>query len=291
MQDNCNKNSPKLQAALKWLSVGAALMACQPGSKFYQPGFGPNKKSIKTRKEARRYFANGDSNLAVLLPPGLFCLDLDNDQILAELVEALPPDLLETYYEITGRGAHIFYKGDPPGDLRLRPGVEIKRAVLVAPSRVGKHIYAGVGFGRIAKVDKDSPLFSLLSETKRDDPPKAIEAKPEPKLGNGADDIVSKIKRRFPVLEVASYFTELKPQPSNQSRWHLGRCPLHDDKNPSFWVDAERDVWSCFAPGCPGHSGDGPGPSKAHDVINLYAWANGIDNGEAIRRLAKGVRS
>jgi DNA primase len=62
-------------------------------------------------------------------------------------------------------------------------------------------------------------------------------------------------------------------------RWWMAKCPLHDDHEPSFSIDSKNGTWRCFSSGCCGHAGG--------DVINLYALANKITIGEAIRQLAK----
>jgi len=55
------------------------------------------------------------------------------------------------------------------------------------------------------------------------------------------------------------------------------RCPLHDDHNPSMWIDTRRQICGCHA-GC---------TPKPLDVINLYARIAGITNEEAILSMAR----
>lgn len=50
------------------------------------------------------------------------------------------------------------------------------------------------------------------------------------------------------VLALAQRFTTLR----KSGRQHVGRCPLHDDDTASFFVNEEKQVWSCH--GC-GRSG------------------------------------
>lgn len=52
-------------------------------------------------------------------------------------------------------------------------------------------------------------------------------------------------------------------------------CPLHEDSNPSAWVNPTEGRFGCNA--CY--------PGKWFDVVNLYALLNGITNEEAYRRL------
>lgn len=55
----------------------------------------------------------------------------------------------------------------------------------------------------------------------------------------------------------------------------LARCPFHDDHNPSFWLNTERQLCGCFA-GC-------TDPAKPLDVINLFARLYDLTNREAIQ--------
>lgn len=59
--------------------------------------------------------------------------------------------------------------------------------------------------------------------------------------------------------------------------WYLARCPFHDDRHPSFWLNTERQIGGCFA-GC---------TPKPVDAINLFAMLHGLDNSTAIAVLAR----
>lgn len=276
-------------AANFWLRLGAGLIPCYTGSKSILQGFGPSKRVITQEYQAERYFERDGYNLAVSLPEALFCLDFDDSQLFQDWSESLPAELQVTYTESTPRGMHLFYRGVVPAGLRLVPGVEVKKTVLVSPSTVNGLRYVSVGIRGFLEIsDVKTLLFSLLSSD-----PSPIRSSPSERPlveKAGGDDLVSQIKRAWPILLTASRLTDLKPSPVGQSRWYLGKCPLHDDEHPSFWVDTQRGVWGCFNPACPGYSGDGPEPARAHDVINLVAMSEGITNGDAIRRLAVGVR-
>jgi hypothetical protein len=282
-----NYSTDKYQAAIYWLRMGARLIPCQHGSKFILAGFGSARKTIGRYEQAERYFGIDGYNLAVLLPAGIFCLDFDDPGLFRDWSDRTPVDLQLTRTETTPRGGwHLFYRGDVPFGARLITGVEIKRVVLVCPSQVAGIFYRVIEPpDPILEIpDTNALFFSLLSEEIH-----IPEREPSSRIRHDGDGLIDRIKRNYSVLLLASSFTELKPSPPGQRRWYLGRCPLHDDHNPSFWVDAERDVWSCFSPNCQGHTGDGPGEARAHDVVNLYAFINKISNDEAIRRMAWGI--
>jgi hypothetical protein len=86
-------------------------------------------------------------------------------------------------------------------------------------------------------------------------------------------DTIGRIKAAYDVLGLAQEMTKLRAKPGG--RWWHGRCPFHEDKHASFWVDAERDLWGCFACKVRG------------DVINLYAKANNMSVQHAISDMAK----
>ncbi|MGB4253875.1 MAG: bifunctional DNA primase/polymerase [Minisyncoccales bacterium] len=79
----------------------------------------------------------------------------------------------------------------------------------------------------------------------------------------------------------ATYRVEqfVKPEVETGRNFYLARCPFHDDKNPSLWLNTELQVCGCFA-GC---------TDKPLDVINLYARLHSIHNREAIWVLARGL--
>lgn len=60
--------------------------------------------------------------------------------------------------------------------------------------------------------------------------------------------------------------------------WGVTKCPFHEDKSPSFWVDTERQLCGCFS-GC---------TTVPLDAVNLYSRIHKISNSDAIREMSKG---
>jgi DNA primase len=54
---------------------------------------------------------------------------------------------------------------------------------------------------------------------------------------------------------------------------HMGLCPFHNDRNPSFSFNAESGLWKCFA-GC-GHG----------NLFDFYGKILGIDPKQDFRKL------
>src|SRR5438034_9088752 len=57
---------------------------------------------------------------------------------------------------------------------------------------------------------------------------------------------IADIKIRYPLLEVVER-AGVRLKRSGSHRWQ-GLCPFHADRNPSFFVDVERQRFVCF--GC-----------------------------------------
>ena len=62
------------------------------------------------------------------------------------------------------------------------------------------------------------------------------------------DETLQAIRDRISIVEVISAYVNLK----RQGRNHIGLCPFHGEKTPSFTVSDERGLYHCF--GC-GESG------------------------------------
>ena len=84
---------------------------------------------------------------------------------------------------------------------------------------------------------------------------------------------VDRIKARYRLEEL------LPIEQATGDHYYLTRCPLHDDHNPSMWVDTDQHICGCHA-GC---------TDKPLDVVNLYARIHDLSNSEAIRELARGI--
>ena len=59
--------------------------------------------------------------------------------------------------------------------------------------------------------------------------------------------------------------------------WGVAKCPFHDDANPSFWIDTEKQLCGCFS-GC---------TAVPLDSVNLFAKLHHLSNQEAIREMSR----
>src|SRR5436853_6571863 len=83
-------------------------------------------------------------------------------------------------------------------------------------------------------------------------------------------DSIERVKDAVDMLAVVGARTDLKRSGSNWS----GLCPFHDERTPSFSVNAEHKLYYCF--GC-GESGD---------AIRFVQSTESLDFAEALEYLA-----
>lgn len=80
------------------------------------------------------------------------------------------------------------------------------------------------------------------------------------------------IKAAHPIVDVVGAVVPLK----RKGREHIGLCPFHAEKTPSFTVNEDKGFYHCF--GCGAHG----------DVIEFTAQSQGISTAEAITALTGG---
>lgn len=87
-------------------------------------------------------------------------------------------------------------------------------------------------------------------------------------------EITEKIKEAVSIVEVASQYTALKKR---GKKW-VGLCPFHSEKDPSFTVDEEKQLFHCFGCGIGG------------DLFSLVMEKENLTFPEAIKYLAEKYR-
>src|SRR5262245_13172928 len=86
-----------------------------------------------------------------------------------------------------------------------------------------------------------------------------------------SQDKISEIRTRASIVEVISDYVTLKKAGRN----HMGLCPFHGEKTPSFTVSEEKGIYHCF--GC--HAGGG--------VFHFLMQYEHLSFPEAVERVAK----
>jgi DNA primase len=84
-------------------------------------------------------------------------------------------------------------------------------------------------------------------------------------------EITEKIKQASSIVEIASQYTTLK----KRGRKWVGLCPFHSEKDPSFTVDEDKQLFHCFGCGIGG------------DLFSLVMEKENLTFPEAIKYLAE----
>ncbi len=87
-------------------------------------------------------------------------------------------------------------------------------------------------------------------------------------------EIIEQVRQVSSIVEIASQYTTLR----RRGRKHVGLCPFHSEKTPSFTVDEEKQLFHCFGCGVGG------------DVFSLIMEKENLGFAEALRYLAEKYR-
>jgi DNA primase len=82
---------------------------------------------------------------------------------------------------------------------------------------------------------------------------------------------IEEVRDRASIVQVVSEYVPLKKRGRN----HVGLCPFHNEKTPSFSVSEEKRIYYCF--GC----------NEAGNAITFYMKKEGVSFPEAVRALAR----
>lgn len=84
-------------------------------------------------------------------------------------------------------------------------------------------------------------------------------------------EIVDQIRQAANIIDIASQYTTLR----RRGKKHVGLCPFHSEKGPSFTVDDEKQLFHCFGCGIGG------------DVFTLVMEKENLSFPEALKFLAQ----
>ncbi|MCX6560570.1 MAG: DNA primase [Candidatus Aminicenantes bacterium] len=84
-------------------------------------------------------------------------------------------------------------------------------------------------------------------------------------------EIVEQVRQAANIIEIASQYTTLRAR----GHKHVGLCPFHNEKSPSFTVDADKQLYHCFGCGVGG------------DVFSLVMEKENLTFPEALRAMAE----
>jgi len=273
-----------LTEAIRWFSLGVSVVPVKPKSKVAAVRWLEYTRRLPTPDEIVRWFGRPlFTNYGILTgkrhgQPG-YLVVVDFDRLDDGVAWLLSMDG-ETYTVATARGLHAYFFTDEPAPTVHFNGGDLKASGYVL----------GAGSvhpsGWVYQVLTDAPILNIrsirevlpdLPEPEPQPKPTTILSNPKPldvweSVNCQQPNLIETIKRRFSILDFLPDAQKTDPS----GRWYITRCPLHDDRNPSMWVDVERGLCGCYA-GCNG--------GKPLDVVNLAAAIWNVDNRTAIERL------
>lgn len=91
--------------------------------------------------------------------------------------------------------------------------------------------------------------------------------------GQIVESKINEVRERTDIIELVSQYVSLKRAGTN----HMGLCPFHSEKSPSFSVHAGRQFYHCFGCGVGG------------DAFSFLMQIEGLAFPDAVRRLAERV--
>lgn len=240
--------------------------------------------------DLQRWFSSANNNYGVVAGwQGLCVLDFDDMAeyshwlFWAAQVGKFTKWVAENAFRVsTNRGVHVYIRLPHHEKNRKVGKIDIKGdGYVLGPGSVhpsGK-VYISMrsswNFPMIQALSDVLPAALLVSPNTEPIPVSAAAnpwaARPSGQQVGGS--LVKKIRGSY---RIEDFFPAAK---QTGAHWLMTTCPLHDDHNPSFWIDTERQICGCF-------SGCTPLPL---DVINLYARMHGLNNSDALAVMAGGL--
>ncbi len=274
-----------LTESIRWFGLGVSVVPVRSRSKVAAVRWTKYTRQLPAPEELIRWFGRPlFANYGIMCgkrhgqPGYLVVIDFDD---LDAGVSWLLSMGRQTYAVATARGLHAYFTVEKPAETVHFEGGDVKASGYVL----------GAGSvhpsGAVYQVLSDAPILNIRSicevmpdlpePVKCEPKPAPILSKPEPKdAWQSAEwqspNLVETIKARFLITD---FLSDLQ-RSSKDGHFGATRCPLHDDKTPSMWVDPERGLCGCFA-GCNNR--------RPMDVINLAAQLWNCSNAEAIERL------
>ena len=267
-----------LNVALSWLSVGIVPVPLLPNSKRPSMPWKALQEHMPPPALVRKWFSE-DSNLGLLcgsISGGLVVLDFDAPLHYHKWKREYP-SLSQTYTVQTARGYHAYFYVDEPLDRTLSiKGGECKgNGYGVAPPSVHpsgwvyREVVEGASILSVGLLEELGIVLPVEEEVRI-----AFEDREQ----YSGSSLIDAIKDSLSMVAYLDGITNLKPS-SADGVWLLANCPLHDDRNPSMWVNRDLNLCRCFKPGCPGNE-------RPLDIINLWSKLENVSNVGAIQELA-----
>lgn len=299
----------RLDQAKRFLQHGIAVIPLrhrgkEPESAMMGGTWERYKTELPTEYQLACWLVSGWQNYGVVAGWGnLAVIDFDTADAFA-LWQIYYEQYVTRIYELTAppftvksaRGAHVYIRlyGDYANQKRL--GVDVKvHGYVVGPESIHPSgaVYtaqsAEFNFPQVFDLDTFLPpeLFPNVAPSPSTGHLEALQMtfdKPSEGdydpfavasgRGGGGLDLLSTVKAS---VRIESMFPDAV-RTSADGRWLAARCPFHDDKKPSFWIDTRRQLCGCQVCGM-----------KPMDAVNLYSRLHGMSDRDAVSAMAKEV--
>jgi len=288
---NVKNSGTQLDLVFWFVSRGFSVIPCHLGTKIPKIKWGKYQKQLPTEGELIRWFRIPSNAAVVTGTNNLVVIDFDD---LTEYLRwslwagtegsaAARQVLYDSYKVRTARGIHLYTRCTSEIKNLHFGKIDVKgRGGLVTlPGSIHPSgaIYTEYQVGEF-------PIWSKLEEIFPKETLKLMERVEVPRKMLIDRDIIEYSTAQVLDMEVSVNVEEVKRSHRIEDyisditftgdHWGVAKCPFHEDANPSFWVDTERQLCGCFS-GC---------TAKPLDVINLYSRLNGLSNEDAIRELS-----
>lgn len=283
------------RTAMEWHSNGYSVFPIERGGKRPLVKWSVYANAPAPASQLVRWF-RGNLNMAVACggEKHLTVVDFDTQsgyyKMLARAGSEIRGIIDKTYKVKTGRGLHVYFNVDSRSRKNVDDKIDIKGDggyVLVPPSlHPSGNVYTAMPGAYIASIQEISnETLCEIANIPISDPEPCANYNYE--SGGSVFDVVGDdlgfvsdfdyVLANVPILRVALRLTPMFPK-NGSGRYWMGRCPVHKDTDPSFWVDTELGIAKCYSTVCPLND-------RAVNAIGLWAMAKGMSYAEAMQEL------
>lgn len=287
---NVKNSGTQLDLVFWFVSRGFSVIPCHLGTKIPKIKWGKYQRELPTESELLRWFRIPSNAAVVTGTNNLVVIDFDD---LTEYLRwslwagtegsaAARQVLYDSYKVRTARGIHLYTRCTSEIKNLHFGKIDVKgRGGLVTlPGSIHPSgaIYTEYQVGEF-------PIWSKLEEIFPEETLKLMERVEVPRRMTVDRDLTEYSTAEVLDMEVSVNVEEVKRSHRIEDyinditftgdHWGVAKCPFHEDANPSFWVDTEKQLCGCFS-GC---------TTVPLDVINLYARLHNLNNSDAIRQL------
>lgn len=288
--NNVKTPGTQLDLIFWFVSYGFSVIPCHLGTKIPKVKWGKYQKQLPTESELLRWFRIPSNAAVVTGTNNLVVIDFDD---LTEYLRwslwagtegspAAKQVLYDSYKVRTARGIHLYTRctNDVKNLHFGKIDVKGRGGLVTLPGSIHPSgaIYTEYQTGEF-------PIWSKLEEVFPEETLKLMERVEVPRKVLVDRDVVEYSTAQVLDMEVGVNIDEVKRAHRIEDyisditftgdHWGVAKCPFHEDANPSFWVDTEKQLCGCFS-GC---------TTVPLDVINLYARLHNLNNSDAIRQL------